>query len=272
MTGCGDNWCLRGRIMGGALGRCLEGWHRRKWSSAGSELGARQQDFTQLSLSGLVASRAPSLGGRRADGPALRPRSRRLAVREQREAVGGARGSESVKSGGGGPGKIELGRRWLPPCRKGTLGAQGTVGGGGQVSEVRLHSAWHGTLALGDRVGLQPYTPSGRPQLSSHLLVSPGPAWLGARRRRRSAAGQARPPRRFCGSSPPPCGQLGPSPAAWPAEAPPPGPPRPRSQSRPPPGCSRAATVGVAGRSPPGAPLSEPQPHPGPGHRSRTGR
>lgn len=126
-----------------------------------------------------------------ADGPALRPRSRRLAVREQREAVGGARGSESVKSGGGGPGKIELGRRWLPPCRKGTLGAQGTVGGGGQVSEVRLHSAWHGTLALGDRVGLQPYTPSGRPQLSSHLLVSPGPACLGARRRRRSAAGQA---------------------------------------------------------------------------------
>lgn len=66
MTGCADNWCLRGRIMGGALGRCLKGWHGRKWSSAGLELGARQQDFTQLSLSGLVASRALSLGGRRA--------------------------------------------------------------------------------------------------------------------------------------------------------------------------------------------------------------
>lgn len=57
----------------------------------GWEPGARQQDFTQLSLSGLVASPASSLGGRHrqaaaSGGPARRPRPARWA------SAGGVRG------------------------------------------------------------------------------------------------------------------------------------------------------------------------------------
>lgn len=102
----------------------------------GWELGARQQDFTQLSLSGLVASWARSLGGRHrqaaaAGGPARRPRPARWASAGGVRGGGTGSGSESAKSGGGGLGKIEPGRGRRPPCGKGTLGAQGTVGGGG---------------------------------------------------------------------------------------------------------------------------------------------
>lgn len=139
----------------------------------------------------------------------------------------------------------------------------------GSPSEIRRQRRRRQRVLAGRGCPLYPC--AWQPRTPGHAL-SPGRGRQPAGRRGRGSGGQRGPPRALRGPTPRPCGQRVPGAAGRPAGALRPAAAPPRLRSRPRPPGLRAATAGAAGRSPPGAPLSELRPHPGPGPRSRTGR